>query len=313
VRAVRSWNEFWFRPAPIRRVAAFRIVIAGFALLSVIPQLGASTRHASADSIFYRPLSLFQALHLPRATPGEARVVFALLVLALACAVIGLRGRLALAVAAPLYTWWMGTDLSFWAISHTQIPVVIALFALAVSPSSQAYSVDAALVRARHRREDPRAADPGDDPLAGWALRVVRIALVLAYVLSAYSKLRTSGIAWVDAGAVESALADAGGSLARATLHHAAVLKVLAATTLFLESTAWMALFGGWFRNIWLAGLACFHIGVLVLVSINFLPYLAAYSAFFDLEVGMERITEGTRSVRSRLGLGADRRAELVS
>ena len=297
--AARAWHRFWFRPVPVRRLAVFRLIITGFTLVDVVWFSSDLLRSASADREFYRPITLLRILGLSRRTPVGTESVRIVLVVALACAFLGVATRLALGVAAALYVWWLADFYSYGAIHHTHVPIALALVALTVAPSGGAYSLDVIIARMRRVRAGHSRPTAGavEDPLAGWALRFVQVAIVLAYLLAAYAKLRVSGLAWVRAGSLEAVIVDKGTPPAVWLLHHTWLLQVMAAVTLLLESTAWIALLGRRFRDVWLGGLASFHVGSLVLLRINFVPWLFAYPAFYELEALAQWFGERARGV----------------
>lgn len=307
---VRRWNAYWFDPVPVRRAAAFRILVAAYALYD-IARTPDVIRYARVDRIFYDPTTLIQILHLPRLSPDEATAMRIVLLVALAAAVLGLATRLALWVAAPLYTWWYLTLYSYGTISHNKIPIACALWALAIAPAGAAYSVDA-WRRMRGRRPDahPAAAPDDRDPLAGWALRIVGVLLVAAYLLAAYAKLRITGPDWLIGDRLHAAVAARDSWLAETLADLPALLHVLQFGTFVLECTAVVLLLSkGRARDLWIASGILFHLGSLVLLEIDFTGWIVAYAAFYRLEIGAARLGGVARRVADRLGLPGLRRA----
>jgi hypothetical protein len=301
---VAAWQSFWFPPVPVRRLAAFRIAVVAYALVAV-----SSNRHvlryAAVDRTFYRPLLLLRILGLPRAGVAAMTALYLLLVAALVCALLGLATRPALWIAAPLFTWWFATFYSFGKVSHNTATFVVALFALAIGPAGRAYSLDRLLARRRRPgRHQPPPRDPDRDELAGWALRVVMVLVVLAYVFSAYAKLRTSGLGWIHGGALEKGITHyQHPGLLLAVLEHRWLVRAILSATLLVEATAWLLFFRGRVRDAWVAGAVAFHLGSLLLLGINFFSYVVTYLAFYDLEVGMHRLGLVLDPLRRRLGL----------
>ena len=301
---VRVWQSFWFPLVPVRRLAAFRIAVVAFALASILSS-GYMLRYARVDDSFYRPLLILRALRLPRAGAGATTALYVLLIVALVCALTGLVTRLALWVAAPLFTWWFATFYSFGKTSHNTVTIVLALFVLAIGPAGKAYSLDE--LRARRRRPGPKRPVPAGedcDELAGWALRVVMVLIVLAYLFSAYAKLRTSGLDWISGGALKKGITQQQhpGLLTRA-LQYPGLISVMTTLTLAVEASAWLAFFRGRIRDAWVFSAVLFHLGSLLLLGINFLGYVVTYLAFYDLEVGIDRLKPVIDRARRRLGL----------
>jgi Vitamin K-dependent gamma-carboxylase len=288
VSLVQRWQTFWFPAVPVRRLAAFRVVMTTYALFDIWLVSGFISRYSRVDDEFYKALVVLRPF--PRLGPAMTSAVYAVLVVALALALVGCFTRPALWIAAPLYLWWWGTYYSFGAVHHGRITVVVALFALAVGPSGRAYSVDS--WRARRRATPPGAPPPvaGRDELAGWALRVMMVLVVGAYVLAAYSKLRVTGPGWVRGGALEAVMIKNGTPAAMLLVRHLWLVYAMAALTLVLEGTAWLLFFRGRIRDAYVVAAVLFHIGTLLVLNISFLGLVAAYLAFYDLEVAVDRV-----------------------
>jgi vitamin K-dependent gamma-carboxylase-like protein len=288
VSPIQHWQAFWFPAVPVRRLAGFRIVMTAYALFDVWLVSGFISRYARVDDEFYTALVFLRPL--PRLDPSLTGAIYAVLVVSLAFALVGCFTRQALWIAAPLYLWWWGTYYSFGAVHHGRIAVVVALFVLAVGPSGRAYSVDSLRARRRAARlgAPPPPADQRDE-LAGWALRVMMVLIVGAYTLAAYSKLRVSGPAWVTGGALQAVMIKNGTPAAMLLVRHLWLVYAMAALTLLLEATAWLLFVRGRMRDAYVVAAVLFHIGTLFVLNISFLGLVAAYLAFYDLEVGVDR------------------------
>jgi Vitamin K-dependent gamma-carboxylase len=289
VNLVRRWQTFWFPAVPVRRLAAFRIVMTAYAFFDVWLVSGFISRYSRVDDEFYKALVVLQPL--PRLDASLTSAVYAVLVASLALALVGCFTRTALWIAAPLYLWWWATYYSFGAVMHTRITVVVALFVLAVGPAGRVYSVDSWRARRRTARlgAPPPAADQRDE-LAGWALRVMMVLVAGAYLLAAYSKLWVTGPGWVSGGALEAVMIKNGTPAAMLLVRHLWLVYGMAALTLVLESTAWLLFLRGRFRDAYVVAAVLFHLGTLLVLNINFLGLVLAYLAFYDLEVGVDRI-----------------------
>jgi hypothetical protein len=285
---VQRWQAFWFPAVPVRRLAVFRIVMTTYALFDIWLVSGFISRYSRVDDEFYNALVLLQPF--PRLGPALTSAVHAVLVVSLALALVGCFTRTALWIAAPLYLWWWGTYYSFGAVHHGRITVVVALFVLAVAPSGGAYSVDSWRARRRAARLGAPASAAGRDELAGWALRVMMVLVVGAYLLAAYSKLRVTGPGWVKGGALEAVMIKNGTPAAMLLVRHLWLVYAMAALTLVLEGTAWLLFFRGRIRDAYVVAAVLFHIGTLLVLNISFLGLVAAYLAFYDLEVGVDRV-----------------------
>jgi predicted DCC family thiol-disulfide oxidoreductase YuxK len=232
------------------------------------------------------------------------RLLQVVLVAALLAATLGVMTRLALLLAAPLYTFWWGWFYSFGAIQHGRLSIVVALAVLAIAPAGAAYSVDAVLERRRRAQPGGPLPEPRrrSDPVAGWALEVVMVFLVIAYLGAAFAKLRTTGLDWPTSGALEALILNQGTGLGRTLVEHGWLVHVMAGAALVLEAGAFVLLFPGRLRVLWLAALAGFHVGSLLLLGINFMPFVITYAAFFRLEQASARAGEAARALGARLG-----------
>jgi hypothetical protein len=297
VNPVRLWQAFWFPAVPIRRLAAFRIVMAGAAFVDIWIVSGWVSRLSHLDGDFYRPVVLLRPF--PRLGPELTTAIWVVLVVALAMATVGLFTRAALLVAAPLYFWWWATYYSYGTIMHTRITTLAALVVLIVAPAGRAWSLDA-LRRRRHGRGWPAPGNEGRDQLAGWALRVMMVLVVAAYMLAAWAKLKMSGVGWVTGGAVEAVLIEHGMLAGDLLVRYPLITRSMAALTLILEASAFVLFFRGRIRDAYFAAAILFHLGTLILLDINFLLLLLAYLAFYDLEVGVARVGRAIGAAGSR-------------
>jgi predicted DCC family thiol-disulfide oxidoreductase YuxK len=301
---IARWERFWFTPVPVRRVAALRVLVCAFALFDIAVVSSYIARYARVDGQFYDPILIVRLLNLPRPDPTVTTLVEVLLIVSLAAAAVGLATRLALCVATPLYIWWFATFYSFGAFQHGRVTIVFALVVLAIAPSGRAYCLDAVIARARRARPGEPLPPPSDerDALAGWALRVLCVLLVLIYVFSAWAKIKQSGIGWVTGGGLESVIEERGTVLGELIVGQTWLLALMSGAALALEATAWVCFFGGRVRDGWLASAAAFHFGCLALLRINFLPYVLTYAAFYRLERAAGWMGRAARRLGHRAG-----------
>ncbi len=289
---VDRWQQFWFPAVPVRRLSLFRIVLTAYALIDIAFVSSYMSRFSRVDAAFHQPILLFRILQVPRLGPGATTIVRGVLIVALACALIGLWTRVSLWVSAILYTYWFGTFYSFHAIEHGRVPIVLSLFALAVAPAGAAYSIDD--LRRRNKRgptdDDAGAESEPRDVLAGWALRLVMVVVVCAYAFAAYSKLRAQGLGWIHSGALNEVLIEKQQSLGLSVARHPGIIEAMSAVTVLTEALSPLLFFRGRIRDIYLAVMVSFHLGTLVLLDISFLGLVLCYLAFYDLEVGFDRV-----------------------
>jgi hypothetical protein len=287
-RVAAAWNEFWFTPTSIRRLGVARIVIVAVVVFDLVVDPNGTRGLVGGGESFWRPdeVVLVRALHLPR-TPQEIwTLLWLVLVICALLALVGLATRASLCVLLVGYTWWVMSALAYGFVGHGRLMSVIGLFALALGPSGRAVSLDAVIMRVRSARagEPLPGARDALDPLAGWALRFIGVALVLAYTSAAYAKIRTSGFDWPFDGAMDAALLEQGTWLAHVVDESPTLVHLMALAALVWEATAFVLLIGGRARDASVVFGIGFHVSALVLLEVNFLDYAAAYVVFYRLE-----------------------------
>ena len=284
LNARRRWDGWWFAPIPVERVAIFRLLITGFALIDVTLVSNYVLRYSQVDRSFLDPVMLLEIpLRLgiePVPSPGVHIALHFVMALALLASFLGYRTRLALAVAAPLYLYHWALFNSWGKVNHGKIPAVIALLVLVLAPAGYRYSLDAL----RRRRQGRSVDDGALDPLAGWALRVVGFVVVASYPLSAIAKLLNAGPSWPLQPVVQSTLLRVDGPVAEALADRPGLLVVAQTVTFVAEFAAILILFGRWPRNVLLAFFGAFHLGSYFLLETEFFGFLVCYAVFFDLE-----------------------------
>ena len=191
-RAWRSWSRFWFEPEPTGALGLFRICFGLLALLwtiSLLPDL---------HSFFARSGVLPQRPHEGSGVwdllPGHETLLFALLLTACVCLMLGLGTRLAaLVVFAGIASFERRNPFVF--NSGDGLMRVMALY-LALAPAGAALSLD------RVRRAPGRFWEgPARAP---WAWRLLQVQFSVLYLSAAWAKLR--GQSWNNGTAVSYAL-----------------------------------------------------------------------------------------------------------
>ncbi len=282
----RAWDRFWFPPVPTERVAIFRLIVTGFALIDVTVFSRYVLRYSENDLAFFHPVVLLRVPELlglnvhPIPPPAVHAVLYGVMIAALLASFIGYRTRLALAVAAPLFLYHWAIFNSWGKVNHGKIPVIIALLVLIVAPAAGRYSVDALRRRGRAHPDDPVVLDP----LGGWALRVVGFIVVAAYMLSVLAKLANSGPTWAFQPVLARSLLTVDSPLASLMLEQPTLLVAAQIATLVAEALAVLAFAGGWRRNVVLATLASMHIGSYLLLRTEFFGFIVCYAVFYNLE-----------------------------
>lgn len=264
--ALRRVSSWWFDPLPDARVAVFRLLVYGFIFVDVLFTTAWVQRHADLPPQLYKPLFFGRLLDLPTPGPAFVRTVMVLLLISAAIALTGRWPRLVGGAVFILYLEWMFIAMSYGKVDHDRVAFLVAL---AVLPTVGAV----------------RMQGEGRSEAAGWALRMVQVAVVCTYFLAAFAKLRFGGPEWVN-----------GATLMRAVLRRGSFW-----TDPLLTDNPWILHAGQWFimayelaspvmllRNRLGRGLVkfsfAFHAVTFAAIGIIFLPHLVALLSFLPLE-----------------------------
>ena len=273
-QTVRSW---WFDPLPLARVAVFRVLVYGFIFIDVFLTTAWVQRHADVPGALYKPLFFGRLLNLPTPGPFFVRSVMVLLLVTAALALLGRWPRAVGATVFFLYLQWMFIAMSYGKVDHDRVAFLVAL---------------AVLPTVGHARLN----DEGESEAAGWALRMVQVAVVCTYFLAAFAKLRFGGPEWVN-----------GATLMRAVLRRGTFW-----TDPFLTENPWILHASQWFimafelaspvmllRNRLGRGFVifsiAFHFVTFAAITIIFLPHVVSLLAFLPLE----RLTRGRQPLKA--------------
>lgn len=215
-RLITALDRYWFAPASLRDLALVRILAFGtqtlFFLLfpgGYLRSLPDQIHQAQVGTPLYQPIAALKVLLLPWGPWGEVQpsatfltVTFGVAVVAGVLATIGLYARATMLCAAAANTLLVAHYYSYGEFHHAEALMMIALNVLAVAPSTQVWSVDAARRRRRARGAPSGPSAPADDyessVFARWPLRLMQWLLALGYLSAAGSKLYYGGLGWVN-------------------------------------------------------------------------------------------------------------------
>jgi hypothetical protein len=163
----------------------------------------------------------------------------------------------------------MVVAMSYGKVDHDRFAVLVRL---AVRPTAG---------RARFRDREATEA-------AGWALRLVFLAVVATYTLSAVAKTRFGGWDWVDGATLTRAVVRRPTPFSEPLLDHTWVLHVFQYVLVLVELFVAPLMLVRWRREAvtWLlaVGFLGFHLMTFAMVSIIFLPHCVALLALLPLE-----------------------------
>ena len=196
-------HRFWFSPASSSPLAAMRIVVCGYMLVSMLSyDLARTWRALKRPREFMDPAVALDLFPLPYTLAAEWLLPLSLLVYGLGVlATLGLFARPALFLFAACY-WSMGAVIGAWGyIPHSRILPVQALMILAFAPGTTAWSVDRLLQWAWRRRRGsapPLRAALAGRPVPRWGIQLVLVIFATVMFSAGISKLRYSGWEWTD-------------------------------------------------------------------------------------------------------------------
>jgi hypothetical protein len=298
--------------APAERLAAVRIAVGVFAFTYVVLRIPVFLQLRDREADDLSGVGVFRWLDEP--LPDW------LLTFGVATAVgsgIGFVVGAWFVVSGPVFAvtvLGLTTYRSSWGqLLHFENLVVLHLAVLAVAASADAWSLDARRRRSQHRR----VAGTHDYSAP---LRLVCIVVVLTYVIAGIAKLRYGGLDWIFGDALRNHVAYSaarldllGGTpspLAEIAVRQAWMFPPMAAAAVAIELVAPIALFGGWYRNVWVGAAWLMHLGIaaLMLVAFPYPLFLVAFAPFFPLERTVPFVRNLARSgpgpEEARLSLG---------
>ncbi|WP_258234134.1 hypothetical protein [Brevibacterium oceani] len=259
----------WFTPElPLARVAMFRVFIYLFIIIDVLTISGDVIAHGWTPE-FYQPLWLARFLHIPAVSVLGAQLLLAAVIVFSLLAAAGILQRISGWVVAITFGLWMFYTQGYGYVAHDHMALVIA--ALVLPTVGVARFRDVGTTSAK----------------AGWALRVVQIAVVLTYFYSAVMKWIASGnIAdWGNGAVIIWALMRRGAEWSKPFLEMPGFLIAGQWATLAFEFLSPLALLakGRWLYGV-VAFFCLFHLLTYLALGIHFLPTVICWAAFLPLE-----------------------------
>lgn len=268
--AASAWSRFWYGPEPARNLAAARILLAATALWVVL------SRHDLPSLLSYPP-ELWAGVSPERRWRflmvfgvGFERALYVLLHLALLCALLGVRPRLACFVSGLLLYHFA----PFETIIRTANPYLrgLTIPCLGLLILSFSRCGDAWALWPRRPDTPPPSAD------YRWPLRLVQVLFCQIYLFAGWSKLFVTGWSWASAENVrghllalnQALVSPPAASWGYVVARHPMACSVLAWAGLALEFAFPLVLFSATARRVLLPAAAVFHLANSVLFRIFF-------------------------------------------
>lgn len=259
----------WFMPeVALARVAVFRVFIYVFIIIDVLTISGDVIAHGWTPE-FYQPLWLARLLHIPAVSVLGAQILLALIIVFSLLAAAGILQRISGWAVAFSFGAWMFYTQGYGYVAHDHMAFVIAAFVLPTIGTARFRDVGTASAR------------------AGWALRMVQIAVVLTYFYSVLMKWIASGniTHWANGAVIIWALMRRGAEWSKPFLEMPGLLIAAQWATLVFEFLSPVVLF---LKKKWLYGAVAFfflfHLMTYLALGIHFLPTVICWAAFLPLE-----------------------------
>ncbi|HEY9473829.1 MAG TPA: hypothetical protein VIS06_08255 [Mycobacteriales bacterium] len=259
--------RWWMEPVPSGRVAVFRVLVYLYVPLDVFLFTPWVAQHGGLPTALYQPLTIGRLLHLPTPTHTVVEVVRWLLVATALVAASGRAPRLSGTVVFALYLEWMVVAMSYGKVEHDRFAFLVAL---AVLPTVGA----------------TRFGDRSRSASAGWALRMVQVAVVLTYFLAAWAKIRFGGWDWPTGATLARAIVRRGTVLSTWMLDYPTLLVAGQFLMIGAELCSPLLLLARSDRARCAAvGLLLgFHVSVFAGITIIFLPHVVAIMSLLPSE-----------------------------
>ncbi len=293
---IRAFDRWLLADAPAERLAVLRIAISGYSFIYIVANVGEFVRLANRSTSEFEPVGLASVLTSP-VTPAVLWSVFAILIVSSIAALFGVWFRVTGPVLAFAFLAWASYHSSWGQMLHFEHVVTLHLLVLAASPASESLSVDA---RMRTRQVA--------SVRFGWPIRLMAIITVVTYSLAAIAKLRIGGSSWIDGSTLANHIAYSATRLdllgeprppfAAFAVQRDWLLGPAAIGGVAVELFAPLALFGGWFRKLWIPAIVTFHLATL-LTMLVFFPYNGLGLALLPL-YRVERILQVRGHVSNR-------------
>jgi hypothetical protein len=239
--------------------------------------------HGSVDAELYQPLWIARLLHLPAPSSLLVTSIFWALIVTALLAATGRAPRLLGWTVFLLYSEWMIIAMSYGKVDHDRFAFLVAL---AVLPTC-------GVARWRDRELDVKA---------GWALRVVQLAVIATYFLASWAKLRFGGPEWMTGSVLARAILRRGTDLADLIAPIPGLLIAAQIGIMAFELLSPLIFVLAWRWQRWaVAYFYSFHLVTISMITISFAPHLVAMLSFLPLEKAADwvarRLPSRNRSV----------------
>lgn len=267
------WEAYWYEPIDRTRLRYFARIIYATVLVTVWFIDDWAPGHATAPRLFWQPVGIARLLSIPPPTTTTMTMLRVVLTVGPVVAIALARpvdsalarrcARAANAVVFAAFGLWVIWAFSWSKVDHDKLTIMVALAALVVVPG----------------------VGTGVDRGVGWALRTVQVVFVLAYPLSAISKIDKSGWLWANQATFARAIIRRGTELGSHLAEQGELLRVSQWGFIIFEVVSILALSRNRrIRAVVLPGFFFLHFFTWLAIGIHFLPHTVCLAAFLPLE-----------------------------
>jgi hypothetical protein len=279
-----AWRNYWFEPSYYLDLAIVRIVAVSTALVMLLHTRQWHLIYSSLSDGYWEPLLILNVLHIPfgwgfRPPIEVVEAAYFTAVIAGALSLLGILTNLSLLIFTAASVYVQAFIYSFGELHHREAVMMIALGALAISPSGRVLSIDSMIAR----RPDASLLEDKSE-FAGWPIKLIGWFFVLMYLSAVRGKLSHGGLDWANGFTLQYALARDGlrwdSPLALwLSQFHLPVMALQFAVLAFQGTFAVAMIFpkSRWFYVP--AGLM-FHIGIYLTLRAPFVQWIALYVVF---------------------------------
>jgi predicted DCC family thiol-disulfide oxidoreductase YuxK len=281
----KRWDRFWFEGASADNLGLCRIILFGTMFLFYVftPRLFPSwgyhedfTLWGPVSRVFWRPVWLMSVLHLPPASTQVLEIIQFVWRAALAFSCIGLFTRISTATSFILGIYLFGIPVSFGKIHHQEHVLIFTFFIMAFARCGDAWSIDNLIRKAKAGAIQQPTVVSAEYT---WPVRLIWVVIALTYFAAGISKLRHSGLDWINSDNMSYFLtssyyhiADAepftswGLQIARSAI----MSRIFAGMGVFLELSMIFTLFSRRSRWVLVPSVAAMQFGIAAMMGPNF-------------------------------------------
>jgi hypothetical protein len=278
------WRNYWFAPSYYLDLAIVRIVAVATALVMLLYLRQWHVAYASLSDDHWQPLIILNVFHAPfgwgfRPPLEIVEVAYFTAVIAGALSLLGILTNLSLVIFTVASVYVQAFIYSFGEVHHREAVMMIALGALAISPSGRMLSIDSMIAR---RRGASLLEDKSE--FAGWPIKLIGWFFVLMYLSAVRSKLSHAGLDWANGFTLQYALARDGlrwgNPLGLWLSQFHLPVMALQFVVLAFQSTFAVAMIFPKSRWFYVPVGLMFHIGIYLTLKAPFYQWIALYVVF---------------------------------